>query len=206
MKRREFIKLSSLLSAGAVASPSFLLGGCAAKPLPGTGKVTATPTICDMCFWKCAGNVYKEDGELWKIKGNPEDLHSGGRLCTRGTGGQGIGLVVFQNIFRLFQGPLVNIGAARGRPVLAHVAVDQFGLGLAAHVPVGTFMAEKIFSHADFPDDIRCQGFIVHRDSLNQEFNHAGELIVHYHLAIINGHAHFDHPQAVNQVGTCQRR
>jgi thiosulfate reductase/polysulfide reductase chain A len=89
VKRREFIKLSSLLGAGAAASPAFMLGGCAAKPLPGTGTVSSTPTICDMCFWKCAGNVYKEDGELWKIKGNPEDLHSGGRLCTRGTGGQG---------------------------------------------------------------------------------------------------------------------
>ncbi len=89
MKRREFIKLSSLLSAGAVASPGFLLGGCAAKPLPGTGKVTTTPTICDMCFWKCAGTVYKEDDELWKITGNVDDLHCGGRLCTRGTGGPG---------------------------------------------------------------------------------------------------------------------
>jgi thiosulfate reductase/polysulfide reductase chain A len=89
VKRREFIKLSSLLGAGAATSPAFLLGGCAAKPLPGTGTVSTTPTICDMCFWKCAGNVYKEDGELWKITGNPEDLHSGGRLCTRGTGGPG---------------------------------------------------------------------------------------------------------------------
>jgi thiosulfate reductase/polysulfide reductase chain A len=89
MKRREFIKVSTLLGAGATVSPAFLLGGCAAKPLPGTGTVTSTPTICDMCFWKCAGNVYQEDGELWKISGNPDDLHSGGRLCTRGTGGQG---------------------------------------------------------------------------------------------------------------------
>jgi thiosulfate reductase/polysulfide reductase chain A len=89
VKRREFIKLSSLLGASAAASPAFMLGGCAAKPLPGSGVVSSTPTICDMCFWKCAGNVYKEDGELWKITGNPEDLHSGGRLCTRGTGGPG---------------------------------------------------------------------------------------------------------------------
>jgi thiosulfate reductase/polysulfide reductase chain A len=89
VKRREFIKVSSLLGAGAAASPAFLLGGCAAKPLPGTGTVSSTPTICDMCFWKCAGNVYQEDGELWKITGNPDDLHSGGRLCTRGTGGPG---------------------------------------------------------------------------------------------------------------------
>ena len=89
MKRREFIKVSSLLGASATVAPSFLLGGCAAKPLPGTGTVTSTPTICDMCFWKCAGHVYTEDGELWKITGNDEDLHSGGRLCTRGTGGPG---------------------------------------------------------------------------------------------------------------------
>ena len=89
MKRREFIKLSSLLGAGAAASPALMLGGCAARPLPGAGSVSTTPTICDMCFWKCAGNVYKEDGELWKITGNPDDLHSGGRLCTRGTGGPG---------------------------------------------------------------------------------------------------------------------
>ena len=89
MRRREFIKLSSLLGAGAATSPAFLLGGCAAKPLPGTGIVTSTPTVCDMCFWKCAGNVYQEDGELWKITGNESDLHSAGRLCTRGTGGPG---------------------------------------------------------------------------------------------------------------------
>jgi thiosulfate reductase/polysulfide reductase chain A len=89
MKRREFIKVSTLLGASATAAPAFMLGGCAARPLPGTGDVETTPTICDMCFWKCAGNVYKEDGELWKIGGNADDLHSGGRLCTRGTGGPG---------------------------------------------------------------------------------------------------------------------
>ena len=33
--------------------------------------------------------MHTEDGELWKITGNDEDLHSGGRLCTRGTGGPG---------------------------------------------------------------------------------------------------------------------
>ena len=89
MKRREFIKVSSLLSAGAVASPSVMLSGCVARALPGSGNVSKTPTVCDMCFWKCAGEVYKEDGKLWKITGNADDLHSGGRLCTRGTGGQG---------------------------------------------------------------------------------------------------------------------
>ena len=89
MKRREFIKVSTLLGSTAAVSPAALLGGCASPPLPGTGTVTKTPTICDMCFWKCAGEVVAEDGRLWKITGNPDDLHSGGRLCTRGTGGPG---------------------------------------------------------------------------------------------------------------------
>jgi thiosulfate reductase/polysulfide reductase chain A len=89
VRRREFIKVSTLLGTGAVVSPSLFLGGCSTRPLPGTGTITSTPTICDMCFWKCAGHVHAEDGELWKITGNDEDLHSGGRLCTRGTGGPG---------------------------------------------------------------------------------------------------------------------
>jgi thiosulfate reductase / polysulfide reductase chain A len=89
MKRREFIKVSSLLGAGAAVAPSLMLGGCARRPLPGTGAVVSTPTVCDMCFWKCAADVHTEDGRLWKITGNPDDLHSGGRLCTRGTGGPG---------------------------------------------------------------------------------------------------------------------
>ncbi|MEN8179521.1 MAG: molybdopterin-dependent oxidoreductase [Pseudomonadota bacterium] len=88
MNRREFIKLSGLLGTGAVA-PSIFLSGCSSKPLPGDGLVKKTPTICDMCFWKCAGFVYSENSKPWKVVGNPEDLHSSGRFCTRGTGGIG---------------------------------------------------------------------------------------------------------------------
>jgi thiosulfate reductase/polysulfide reductase chain A len=88
MQRREFIKLSGLLGAGAVA-PAALLSGCASRPLPGSGEVAVTPTVCDICFWKCAGQVHVENGKPWKITGHPADLHSGGRLCTRGTGGMG---------------------------------------------------------------------------------------------------------------------
>jgi len=89
MKRREFIKLSGMLGASAVVPPALMLGACSSKPLPGSGELSSTPTICDMCFWKCAGYVHKDDGQLWKITGNPEDLHGGGRLCTRGTAGPG---------------------------------------------------------------------------------------------------------------------
>ncbi len=88
MDRREFIKVSSL-TAAAVAVPSIFLSGCSQQVRPGDGKVSATPTVCDICFWKCAGHVYSENGIPWKVVGNPQDLHSNGRFCTRGTGGLG---------------------------------------------------------------------------------------------------------------------
>jgi len=50
-----------------------------------------TPTYCEVCFWKCAGWIHKDDrGEVWKITGNQGDLHSNGRFCPRGTGGVGM--------------------------------------------------------------------------------------------------------------------
>ena len=77
------------LGAMAVLPALLLLAGCASKPLPGSGQVSHSPTVCNICFWKCAGHVYQEDGQPWKIVGNAEDTHSGGRLCTRGSGGLG---------------------------------------------------------------------------------------------------------------------
>jgi len=119
VKRREFIKVSTLLGAGTAVTPAFMLGGCTAEPLPGTGTVVSTPTICDMCFWKCAGHVYKEDGELWKITGNAEDLHCGGRLCTRGTGGPG----AYLDPDRLKQ-PLMRV-TVDGRQTFREVSWDE---------------------------------------------------------------------------------
>ncbi len=119
MRRREFIKVSSLFGTGVAISPSLLLSGCAARPLPGEGVVTTTPTICDICFWKCAGRVCKEDGKLWKIDGNPDDLHSGGRLCTRGTGGQG----AYLDPDRLKK-PLMRV-TVNGRQTFKEVSWDE---------------------------------------------------------------------------------
>jgi len=100
INRRQFIKLSGLGAAG----PSLFLGGCAERPLPGQGQVTVTPTVCDICFWKCAGLVHSENGEPWKITGNADDPHSDGRLCTRGSGGLG----AYQDRDRLKQ-PLLRV-------------------------------------------------------------------------------------------------
>lgn len=121
LNRREFIKLSGLLTAGGVVAPS-LLSGCATRRMPGTGSVVTTPTVCDICFWKCAGTVYAEDGRPWKVTGNPDDPHSTGRLCTRGTGGIG----AYNDRDRLRQ-PLLRVTEGGGqtfKPVSWDAAFD----------------------------------------------------------------------------------
>jgi len=52
---------------------------------------TRTPTYCEVCFWKCAGWVYKdENGRIKKVIGNDLDPNCNGRFCPRGTGGIGM--------------------------------------------------------------------------------------------------------------------
>ncbi len=93
--RREFIRIS-VLGAGVLAA-----GAGAYKILKvlsdpeEVGNLTVdlkrTPTYCEICFWKCAGWVYKtSEGKIWKIIGNDEDQHCNGRFCPRGTGGVGM--------------------------------------------------------------------------------------------------------------------
>jgi thiosulfate reductase/polysulfide reductase chain A len=108
MNRREFLKISGAL--GAAGAVPTLLGGCATQPLPGSGTVTSSPTVCNMCFWQCAGTLYQEDGRPWKVLGNPDDPHCAGRLCTRGTGGIG----AYDDPDRLRQ-PLLRVGSGAGQ-------------------------------------------------------------------------------------------
>ena len=120
MNRREFLKTSAVLAAGGTVPA--LLGGCAGKPLPGTGQVSTSPTVCNICFWQCAGTVYKEDGKPWKVVGHPDDPHCEGRLCTRGTGGIG----AYLDPDRLRQ-PLLRVsegGRQRFKPVTWDEAFD----------------------------------------------------------------------------------
>jgi thiosulfate reductase/polysulfide reductase chain A len=92
--RRDFIRITAM-GAGAMAMGGGFLEAARAFAAPGKSSglsldLVRTPTYCEVCFWKCAGWVYKnKDGKIWKIIGNPEDQHSNGRLCPRGTGGVG---------------------------------------------------------------------------------------------------------------------
>jgi len=93
--RRQFIRISAI-GAGAVMAGAAGLKLLASEITDGrkasyaalTGR---TPTYCEVCFWKCAGWVYKDEkGSIKKIIGNSEDQNCNGRFCPRGTGGVGM--------------------------------------------------------------------------------------------------------------------
>lgn len=90
--RRDFIKIGALgmgalaFGGGALKAFSEILSEADLK----AAGLTRTPTYCELCFWKCAGWVYKNQaGKIWKIIGNEEDQNCNGRLCPRGSGGVG---------------------------------------------------------------------------------------------------------------------
>ena len=93
-KRRDFIKVSALsLGAASVGLPVIKsFAKLDESRIPDKfASFRRTPTYCEVCFWKCAGWIYKNDqGHIWKIVGNDEDLHCNGRFCPRGTGGVGM--------------------------------------------------------------------------------------------------------------------
>ncbi|TVR71986.1 MAG: nitrate reductase [Marinilabiliales bacterium] len=95
--RREFIRISALglggfaLAGGAGMALRTALKNGMPEAAGLTPDLTRTPTYCEVCFWRCAGWVYKDsEGKLWKITGNDDDPLCHGRLCPRGTGGVGM--------------------------------------------------------------------------------------------------------------------
>ncbi len=93
--RRQFIKISSI-GAGSLAAVStpvmnFVTGMFGDEAPIDDTKAERLPNYCEVCFWNCAGWVYKKpNGDIWKIIGNEDDPHSNGRFCPRGTGGVGM--------------------------------------------------------------------------------------------------------------------
>ncbi len=116
--RREFLKLSTLglggIALSAIADNFTKDPKALEKLLKGAGSggfSLRTPTYCEICFWKCAGWVYKnEKGEIQKIIGNDEDNQCNGRLCPRGTGGVGM----FSDEDRL-KTPMIRVSGKDGQ-------------------------------------------------------------------------------------------
>jgi len=109
--RRKFIKISAagtatLAMSGVILDSTPKIADWFDKTPAKESEVERTPTICDVCFWKCSAWVYKnKKGHIQKIIGNDLDPHSNGRLCPRGTGGVGM----YNDNDRL-KTPLIRVG------------------------------------------------------------------------------------------------
>ena len=92
--RRKFLKISTLSATGAALTYPVMtkaINFIKNKEPLSDDKLTKVATVCEVCFWNCAGWVYKdEDNKIKKIIGNDIDPHSNGKLCPRGTGGLGM--------------------------------------------------------------------------------------------------------------------
>lgn len=125
--RRKFIKISAIGAGGLAVAGSSLKylqsAGLAEndnKFISRYSKLKRTPTYCEICFWKCAGWVEKDDnGRIKKIVGNDYDQHSNGRFCPRGTGGVGM----YYDEDRL-KNPLLR-SSERGKQVFKEVSWDE---------------------------------------------------------------------------------
>jgi thiosulfate reductase / polysulfide reductase chain A len=128
--RRDFIKISAM-GAGVLVVGTGAYKVIKALSSPGEASklvvdLKRTPTYCEICFWKCAGWVYKtSEGKIWKIIGNDEDQHCNGRFCPRGTGGVGM----FYDEARL-KTPLIRV-EERGKQVFREATWDE-ALGVIA--------------------------------------------------------------------------
>ncbi len=94
MRRRDFIRIGSA-AAGTAVGLAGLTGNwfdLYANPLPdpATDGDRIVPSFCELCFWKCGILAHVKDGRVTKIRGNPRDPLSQGRLCPRGAGGTGL--------------------------------------------------------------------------------------------------------------------
>jgi thiosulfate reductase/polysulfide reductase chain A len=122
--RRDFIRIS-VLGAGALVVTRGTFGTAKLLSSPDDVKklkvdLKRTPTYCEVCFWKCAGWVYKtSEGKIWKIIGNDEDQHCNGRFCPRGTGGVGM----YYDEDRL-KTPMIRV-EERGKQVFREVSWDE---------------------------------------------------------------------------------
>jgi thiosulfate reductase/polysulfide reductase chain A len=90
LTRRDFLKLGGG-AAAAAAMTQFIppkatkaANIIASRDPKGLGYVS---TMCEMCVWRCGVLAKVDEGRVVKLEGNPDHLHSRGRLCARGQSG-----------------------------------------------------------------------------------------------------------------------
>jgi len=90
ISRRSFLKISGTTTVGltvaATLPDKFLLWA----EEQGMIKATYTPTLCEICFWKCGVMAKTLNGRVVKLEGNPNHPGARGKLCGRGNGGAGL--------------------------------------------------------------------------------------------------------------------
>ncbi|MDA3930523.1 MAG: molybdopterin-dependent oxidoreductase, partial [Prolixibacteraceae bacterium] len=122
--RRDFIKVSALTTGGVLLAGGYAKKAFAAddnKAYNVASDLQRTPTYCEVCFWKCAGWVHKnEDGQIQKIIGNDDDPACNGRFCPRGTGGVGM----YYDEDRL-KNPMMRVTGDDGKQTFKEVSWDE---------------------------------------------------------------------------------
>ena len=126
LNRRDFIKISGTATAGMAMTPPLtsLMGAIFGEEKTEhllENEAVKTPTVCEVCFWNCAGWTYTDkDGNIKKIIGNDQDPHSNGRLCPRGTGGLGM----YYDNDRLKK-PLIRVTREDGKQEFKEVSWEE---------------------------------------------------------------------------------
>jgi thiosulfate reductase/polysulfide reductase chain A len=126
--RRDFIKISALGATGVAVGGKYVFADNSQKtkktpegPFKLPSDLKRTPTYCEVCFWKCAGWVYKNDkGDVQKIIGNADDPNSNGRFCPRGTGG--VGMYHDENRLKT---PLIRVSDKSGNQIYREASWDE---------------------------------------------------------------------------------
>ncbi len=88
LTRRSFMKLSAFAGAAVAAGVS----AAAIKPTEkayadGQDEVVEQKTFCRACPRDCAVIVTIRNGVVQKVRGNPDDFNTGGRMCAKGLSG-----------------------------------------------------------------------------------------------------------------------
>ncbi len=90
MKRRELLKALGTAAIAPSIVPTIARAGS-----PDLGKDRTTiepaeeiPSLCDMCLWRCGILAKVRDGEIIRVRGNPDHPRNKGKLCARGIAGR----------------------------------------------------------------------------------------------------------------------